>query len=71
MALDLTVEYREVIERVAGEAGVPVSIIMELLALEPQHQNLHAWGARPALRREIVAIVDRAIAAGMAAGEVG
>lgn len=59
------------IERVAETAGVPVSVVMELLALEPHHQNLHAWGARPALRREIVTIVDRAIAAGMAAEGAG
>lgn len=71
MALDLTVEYRDVIERVAQGMGMPASVVMELLALEPLHQNLHAWGARPALRREIVAIVDRAIAAGMVAGEAG
>lgn len=65
MAVDLAHEYRDVVEEVALRLGVPVELIVELLGLEARHSNLHAWGARPALRRELSAIVDRAIAAGV------
>jgi hypothetical protein len=37
---------------------VPEDLLLDLLDLEKKHQNLHAWGARPALRRDIAAVID-------------
>ena len=62
MAVNLATDYREVIDEGAARMGVPADLIVELLNLEFRHQNLHGWGARPALRREIAAIIDRALA---------
>ncbi len=62
MPLNLAVEYRTEIEQVAGATGVPVDVIVDLLNLEYRHQNLHGWGARPQLRRDMAEIVNRALA---------
>ena len=61
MAVDLSVEYRDVVFAAAKAAGVPPELLIELLDLESKHTNLHAWGARPALRREIADIMERAL----------
>lgn len=60
MTVNLANEYRSVVEQVATATGVSADLIVELLNLEFRHQNLHGWGARPALRRDIAAIIDRA-----------
>lgn len=36
-------------------------LIVQLLSLEDEFPNLHAWGVRPELRRRITALVDNAI----------
>ena len=51
-------EHRTLIDRVAAENGVSSDLVMSLLNLEATHANLHGWGARPALRREITQIID-------------
>ena len=63
MPVNLAVEYQAEIEQVAAATGVSVDIIVDLLNLEFRHQNLHSWGARPQLRREMAEIVDCALAA--------
>lgn len=60
MAVNLATEYRDEIEEVATRMGVEAELIVELLNLQYRHQNLHGWGARPALRREVATIIDRA-----------
>lgn len=43
----------------ASEANdVPERVLRRLLELEMQHQNLHGWGARPALRRDIAIVME-------------
>ncbi len=58
---------QEILEKqlfIAADAnGVPTETLRRLLALESNHQNLHGWGARPALRRAIAAIIEEEIAA--------
>jgi hypothetical protein len=56
-------DHRELIVKVARVNGVAPELVEELLALEPQHANLHAWGARPALRRCLAEIIDNALKA--------
>lgn len=63
MPLNLASEYRAEIDGVAASTGVDAALIVELLALESRHQNLHGWGARPQLRREIAEIIGRVLAA--------
>lgn len=69
MAVNLATDYRNVVEEVAARTGVQADLIVELLNLEYRHQNLHGWGARPALRREIAAIIDRAFQHAAPGGE--
>ncbi|PZW40409.1 hypothetical protein C8P66_12448 [Humitalea rosea] len=69
MAVNLATEYRDVVEDVARKTGVSADLIVDLLNLERRHQNLHGWGARPALRRDISAILDRALSASQAGKE--
>lgn len=45
---------------------VPVGTLRRLLALEGDHRNLHGWGARPALRRDIAAVLEEEMRAGEA-----
>ncbi|KQM32519.1 hypothetical protein ASF03_13760 [Rhizobium sp. Leaf68] len=54
--------YDEVIEAIALRNDVPFSLIKKMIALEELHGNLHAHGARPALRRAVSEIVERALA---------
>jgi hypothetical protein len=63
MAVDLSVEYRDAVIAAAEKGEAPVDILLELLQLENVHTNLHGWGARPALRRDMERILDRAIEA--------
>ena len=53
-------EHRDLICQIAKEHSVPVELIRQILELEPTYRNLHAWGARPALRRALAALVDKA-----------
>lgn len=71
VAVNLATDYRDVVEEVATRTGVQADLIVELLNLEFRHQNLHGWGARPALRREIANIIDRAFARETAGGDAG
>ncbi len=52
------------IELVSSQNEVSAETLRQLLALEESHRNLHTWGARPALRREIDAIIDADLAKG-------
>lgn len=53
-------EHDNLIREIAQKNGVPVELIQQILELEPKYRNLHAWGARPALRRALVELVDAA-----------
>ena len=53
-------EHSDLICQIAKEHSVPVELIRQILELEPMYRNLHAWGARPALRRALAALVDEA-----------
>ena len=53
-------EHSGLICQIAKEHSVPVDLIRQILELEPAYRNLHAWGARPALRRALAALVDKA-----------
>lgn len=53
-------EHDNLIREIAENNEVPVELIRKILELEPTYRNLHAWGARPALRRALVALVDAA-----------
>lgn len=52
------------IELVSSRNGVSAGTMRRLLALEEDHPNLHSWGARPALRRDIDAIIEEDLAEG-------
>ena len=54
-------EHSDLIRQIAENNGVPVELIRRILELEPNYRNLHAWGARPALRRKLAALVDEAL----------
>ena len=51
-------DHSDLISRIAKSNAVPVGLIRQILELEPTYRNLHAWGARPALRRALAALVD-------------
>jgi len=52
-------QYPEVIEAVcAGQKDVTPALVRALLDLEERHQNLHSYGARPRLRREIAQLLE-------------
>ena len=53
-------EHSDLICQIAKDNSVPVELIRQILELEPTYRNLHAWGARPALRRALAALVDEA-----------
>lgn len=53
-------EHKNLIREIAENNGVPVELVIQILELEPAYRNLHAWGARPALRRALVALVEAA-----------
>lgn len=54
-------EHSDLICQIAKSNAVPVELIRQILELEPTYRNLHAWGARPALRRALAALVDEAL----------
>lgn len=58
-------EHSDLIRQIADSNGVPVDLIRQILELEPNYRNLHAWGVRPALRRALAALVDRALPSGV------
>lgn len=59
-------EHSDLIRQIAESNEVPVELIWQILELEPEYRNLHAWGARPALRRALAALVDDALPSGLA-----
>ena len=59
-------EHGDLIRQIAEDNEVPVELIWQILELEPEYRNLHAWGARPALRRALAALVDDALSSGLA-----
>ena len=59
-------EHIDLIREIAENNEVPVELIRQVLELEPEYRNLHAWGARPALRRALAALVDDALSSGPA-----
>ena len=52
---------RDLIEKVAENHDVSVEVIEELLALELEFKNLHAYGARSRFRSRIGEIIDKAL----------
>ena len=58
-------EHSDLIRQIAENNAVPVELIRQILELEPKYRNLHAWGARPALRRALAALVDDALSSGL------
>ena len=58
-------EHSDLIRQIAEKNAVPVELIRQILELEPDYRNLHAWGVRPALRRALAALVDEALSSGV------
>lgn len=58
----------QIIAEVCAEQGMDRSFIEALLALETQHGDLLAWGAKPHLRRDVSALVEVALAKHRAEG---
>ena len=58
-------EHSDLIRQIAEDNEVPVELIRQILELEPKYRNLHAWGVRPALRRDLAALVDDALSSGV------
>ncbi|ESQ84200.1 hypothetical protein AEAC466_10675 [Asticcacaulis sp. AC466] len=54
----------QIISEVCQEFEVDKLFILELMSLESEHGDLLAWGAKPNLRRDIAAVVDRALNSG-------
>jgi len=54
-------EHSELLERVAAAQEVDLQVLESMLDLGTEFRNLHSYGARPALRRRLTAIVDGAI----------
>lgn len=53
--------YDEIIRAVADRNDVPFELVKKLIALEDEHGNLHGYRARPALRRAVADIIDKAL----------
>lgn len=53
-------DHSDLIRAIADKNGVPAGLVESILALEPAHRNLHAWGGKPALRRALEDLVDAA-----------
>lgn len=58
--------FNQQLASVCASNNVPEDVVRKILALEISHQNLHGWGARPALQRDINEIIDAALQAGAA-----
>lgn len=54
-------QKQRIIAEVASANGVGADLLSNLLALEKEFDNLHAWGARPALRRRMAELIDESI----------
>ena len=52
------IDYQEEIEAACAATSVPSALIIALLSLEKRFQNLHSYGARPNLRREIGELLE-------------
>ena len=50
-----------IVRTVADEKNVDAKLIGDLLALETEFANLHAYGARPRLRRAAEKLIDAAL----------
>ena len=59
-------EHSDLIRKIAEDNEVPVDLIRQILELEPEYRNLHAWGTRPALRRALAALVDDTLSSRLA-----
>jgi membrane-bound lytic murein transglycosylase B len=59
---DILNKREPTIRTVAQEKGVDPELILALLALESDHGNLHAYGARSKLRRAAETLIDAALA---------
>lgn len=57
-------QRQKIIAEVASANGVSAHILSNLLALETEFDNLHAWGARPALRRRMAELIDESMPSG-------
>ena len=62
MTVKLSEEYRATVEEVAAKSGLPIDLLACLLDLEVQYPNLHAYGARPAMRRSITELLEQQFA---------
>lgn len=51
-------QYADVIAEVSAANEVSGELLLQLVKLEPEHRNLHGYGARPKLRRAIEAILE-------------
>jgi hypothetical protein len=51
-------QYADVIADVCATNQVDPELLLKLVELEPLHRNLHAYGARPKLRREIETLIE-------------
>lgn len=56
--LTTLLQYDDVITSVCERNGVDPELVRGLLRLEARYPNLHGWGQRPALRRDMAALVD-------------
>lgn len=57
-------DHPELIADAARVNGVSEELILAILRLEPESRNLHGYGNRPAFRRRLLELVDKARAAG-------
>lgn len=54
-------QYSEEIQAVCAANGVSADLVRRLLGLEERYPNLHSWGARPRLRREIAQLLEESL----------
>lgn len=57
-------DRERIVREVCDDTGVDPALVLDLLALEDGHRNLHGYGARPKLRRAAERIIDTASAVG-------
>ena len=50
-----------IIRSVAQQHDVDADLILQLMALETEHSNLHAYGARGRLRRAAEGLIDASL----------
>lgn len=61
-------QHDDVIVSVCERNGMDPDLVRALLALESSFPNLHGYGMRPALRREMARIIDTRIPGDRAGG---